>query len=73
MNLSEYELLSKEDIFKMYENVCQELEEYESTSQVGCDSCDEYSNELFRLESENDSMRYEIEELKNVFETKGEG
>lgn len=73
MNLSEYQLLSKEDIFKMYENVCEELEEYKSMSQSGCDSCDEFSSELYHLENENDSLRRENAELKYTFETKGAG
>lgn len=32
MNLSEYELISKEDIFKMYENVCEELDKLEKNT-----------------------------------------
>lgn len=68
MNQTEFELLSKEDIFKMYENVCEELEEYESISQAGCDSCDEFSSELYELEAENDSLRYEIQILKNALD-----
>lgn len=54
MNQTEYILLSKEDIFKMYENVCEELERLEKI--------------LENVESEYSSLQGEFEACTIVVE-----
>ena len=62
MNLSEYELLSKEVIFKMYENVCEELDLTEERSRG-------YQDELRDTERERDDACDEISGLMEEIET----
>lgn len=62
MNQTEYNLLSKEDIFKMYENVCEELELTEERSR-------DYQDELRDTERERDDAYDEISGLMEEIET----
>lgn len=68
MNLSEYELLSKEDIFKMYENVCEELDVMEGKLQSTERYFEEAQDEINELEDRVYALNQEIETLDNAFD-----
>lgn len=68
MNLSEYELLSKEDIFKMYENVCEELDVMEGKLQSTERYFEEAQDEINELEDRVYALNQEIETLENAFD-----
>lgn len=72
MNLSEYELLSKEDIFKMYENVCEELEVMEGKLQSTERYYKEAQDEINELEDRVYALNQEIETLENAFDDRVE-
>lgn len=62
MNQTEYSLLSKEDIFKMYENVCEELNFTEMRK-------DFFKQELEEAQQERDEAYDEISGLMEEIET----
>lgn len=61
MNQTEYSLLSKEDIFKMYENVCEELDKLEKI-------LDNVESEYSSLQGEFEDLQYEYREAMNNLE-----
>ena len=68
MNQTEYSLLSKEDIFKMYENVCEELEVMEGKLQSTERYYEEAQDEINELEDRVYALNQEIETLDNAFD-----
>lgn len=72
MNLSEYELLSKEDIFKMYENVREELDVMEGKLQSTERYFEEAQDEINELEDRVYALNQEIETLENSFDDRVE-
>lgn len=61
MNQTEYSLLSKEDIFKMYENVCDKLDKLEKI-------LDNVESEYSSLQGEFEDLQYEYREAMNNLE-----
>ena len=61
MNQTEYILLSKEDIFKMYENVCEELGTLEKR-------LDNMESNYSSLQGEFEDLQYEYREAMNNLE-----
>ena len=72
MNQTEYILLSKEDIFKMYENVCDELDVMEGKLQSTERYYKEAQDEINELEDKVYALNQEIETLENAFDNRVE-
>ena len=73
MNQTEFELLSKEDILKMYENVCEELDKLEGKLQSTERYFEEAQDEISELEDRVYALNQEIETLENSFDDRVEG
>lgn len=68
MNLSEYELLSKEDIFKMYEKECIERKIIEELKYEYESKAEEFERERDNAYDEISGLMEEIETLKEALD-----